>query len=79
MLAACLLFAVLMMRSVSVCVFVFLSVNVNIFRVAAIQVQAKGAASPFSALPRDVRPRPVRRESTGPESRNNRKCSTVTR
>lgn len=75
MLMACLLFVVLMVRSVSMCTFVFLSVNLNIFRVAACQVQVKGVAAPFSARSRNDRPGLVRRESAngGSKSPSNRK------
>ncbi|KAF1940906.1 hypothetical protein EJ02DRAFT_493510 [Clathrospora elynae] len=39
-------FLSLLLRSVSVCTFVFLSVNLNVLRIATIQVQAKDEAIP---------------------------------
>jgi hypothetical protein len=47
----------LAMRSFSICTFVFLSFNMNVFRVAAIHVQSGGAGTPLSGRCRDARPR----------------------
>lgn len=54
---ACIALALMMMRSINICSFLFLSINLNMFRVAAVQAQGQRSTSP----PQNVVQQPVKR------------------